>query len=322
MEDRPSQIVTLLSETLSRADTAAFIVGVPRSGTTLLVELLGAHPQLAGILETRFVRNLLLHCEEASWYWGNSLSRRLLYYFAEPWARSWFAKRAAAYRKKVVAFDERNANDISSHGPWIPYTSVELMRETDRWLAMVSVGPQSEGEVYRLARHYVDTLFSIQCAKMNKPYWINKTPGLLTYLHYLPKLFPRAKFIHIIRDGRDVAASTIATTWGVKTVKKAARRWKTLLLTGRERINPTPTNYIELRYEELVGSPATVLGKLFAFLGFDADLNDLLSRVQVSRDRVGIWKTRFSGAERKIFNREAGDLLMELGYEKDSGWVD
>ena len=318
------------SETVSSEDRATFIVGVPRSGTTLLVNLIGMHPQFAPIYETRFVRNLLLHCEEVCWYWGTSLSRRLLFFFAEPWTRSRFAGRCEGYRKKVVAYDERSADDASTHGrsdiplgsQGILYTLEDLVRETDRWLDTVAAGPLSEGAVYGSARHYIDTLFSIHCAQMTKPYWINKTPGLLTYLHYLPKLFPYAKFIHILRDGRDVAVSTIATSWGVKTVSEAARRWKNLLLTGRERANPALAPYMEVRYEDLVESPAKVLQDLFDFLDLDGDIDDILSRVQIARASVGNWKTKFSLEERRIFAREAGDLLITLGYEKDAAWVD
>jgi hypothetical protein len=329
MEKRELQEAEASSESVPTEVKAAFIVGVPRSGTTLLVNLMGMHPQLAAIYETRFLRNLLLYCEEAAWHWGSSPSRRLLSFFAERWIRPRFADQSERFRQKAIAFDARRPEDAFTRprynlplGPQsILYTTEDFARETDLWLNTIARGSLSEAAVYESARRYVETLFSIHCARMNKPYWINKTPGLLTYLHCLPKLFPSAKSIHIIRDGRDVAVSTMARPWGAKTVQEAARRWKNLFVTGRKRATLASVNYIEVRYEELVESPGKVLQELFAFLDLHANLDEILSRVQVSRDSVGNWKTKFSHEERRIFGREAGDLLIKLGYEKDETWI-
>ena len=50
-------------------------------------------------------------------------------------------------------------------------------------------------------------------------------------------------------------------------------------------------------------------------------MDEILSRFKVYDQRVGAWRSAFSLEDRKIFAKEAGDLLIELGYEKDYAWV-
>jgi hypothetical protein len=109
---------------------------------------------------------------------------------------------------------------------------------------------------------------------------------------------------------------------GPTTVAEAARRWKDLLKAGRKQVDHERLDYMELRYEELVTEPRDVLRKLFVFLELDTNLEEILSRVKVYADSVGVWMNKWARDERKAFAEAAGDLLIELGYEKDYAWVD
>jgi len=51
-------------------------------------------------------------------------------------------------------------------------------------------------------------------------------------------------------------------------------------------------------------------------------LDEILSQFKVSKERTEVWRSRFSQAERRVFAQEAGDLLVELGYETDYSWVE
>jgi hypothetical protein len=306
-----------------------FIVGVPRSGTTLLVNLVGMHPQLAPVFETRFLRNLLRHCDYASRHWNRARTPWFGTFIAEHWLRSRFTARCKAYRAKVLSyhtpgrnFSNGRENEVPFDRQLILYTRDELVEETDRWIGRLTSGTASETEVYSGARELVSNLFSRHCARMDKAYWVNKTPGLLTELRHLPKLFPDAKCLHIIRDGRDVAISTVSMTWGPTTVTEAARRWKDLLRAGRKQVDHERLDYMELRYEDLVHTPRNIVRDLFAFLELDTDLEQILSPIKVYPDSVGVWKIKWGRDERKAFADAAGDLLIELGYERDYRWVD
>lgn len=309
----------------------AFIVGVPRSGTTLLVNLVGAHPLIAPIYETRFLRNLLVLCEWSRWFWGDSLSRRLAGILGESRLRSRLLKECEKFREKVISYSRPVPEDDGTRQSYesfpfggilcIHYSLEELVRETDRWLDQLRVGGLSSAGVYPSARDYVDRLFAIHCSRMNKPHWINKTPGLIGYLDRLSLLYPNARCLHILRDGRDIAVSNLSLNWGPTSVRQAARQWKRLILEGRKRADPTRLRYRELRYEDLVRSPREVLREVLTFVGLDADQEKALSAIPIFNARVGVWREALSVGDRQVFAREAGDLLIELGYERDYGWV-
>ena len=203
----------------------------------------------------------------------------------------------------------------------ILYTPEEVAHETDKWIKTLLKGPLCEQDIYRSARHYTERLFSIHCARLNKPFWVNKTPALLNYADRLPKLYPSARYIHILRDGRDAAASLLSLPWGPKTVAKAARHWRSHVTNGRLKLNASKLPFIELRYKDLVESPESTLERIFSFLGIEADPTQMLETVPVYRTKRETWKSSFSAKDRLIFHREAGDLLIELGYEDGESWV-
>ncbi|MGH7826963.1 MAG: sulfotransferase family protein [Candidatus Binatia bacterium] len=293
----------------------SFIVGVPRSGTTLLVRLLGAHPLLAPIYETRFLRNLVRLCGRAHWFCGDSILDKLARVLANRPLESQFMKECNKFRRKVIAYYGRPSEIC------IFYTPEELERETDLWLQRLQKSSLTREEIYRSAKEFVDRLFAIHCERMNKPYWINKTPGLLNHLQGLSRLYPGAQCIHILRDGRDVAVSNLSRQWGPTNIRDAAQRWKNLMLEGRKQVDPEGLNYKELRYEELIQSPAATLGGILDFLGLGGDPDEMLSHVRLYDRSIGAWRTVFTPEDRRTFAKAAGDLLVELGYEKDHSWV-
>ena len=308
----------------------AFIVGVGRSGTTLLVNLLGQHPLLAPIYETRFLRNLLSLCETASWYFGNSASRRVAS-LGETLVRSRFLRACDRYKKKAIAFNvippegngtkQRYESFPFGESHCIHYHMDEFISETEEWLARIANAHFSPEALYRSAREYVEKLFAIHCSRMNKPFWINKTPGLITYLDLLPKLFPGSKCIHIIRDGRDVAVSNLSLNWGPSNVRDAARRWKRQITQGRKRVDSSRLAYMEVRYEDLVKEPRKLLKQTFAFLELADHVDDVVPALPVYENRKQIWRSKLSVQDRRVFAREAGDLLIECGYADDDSWV-
>ena len=135
-----------------------FIVGVPRSGTTLLINLLGQHPLIAPLYETRFLRNLLVLCQSASWYYGGTISRRMARVACEPLVRSSFQRACAAYERKAVSYNiiPNEGNGIKQSYESFPfgeshcihYHLEELVEETQDWLAQLRTGPVQPDEVY------------------------------------------------------------------------------------------------------------------------------------------------------------------------------
>jgi len=100
-------------------------------------------------------------------------------------------------------------------------------------------------------------------------------PHNLGCLETVVELFPGARFIHIVRDGRDVALSQRQISWCSSNSFRLAEDWahKTTLCHKVGRVLG-PDQYLELRYEELVRDPEPVLRQVCDFLGepFDAQM--------------------------------------------------
>jgi hypothetical protein len=157
-------------------------------------------------------------------------------------------------------------------------------------------------------------------------------------------LFPEAKFVHVIRDGRAVALSmqSASESWDpgmrrAEPIAERARRWRgevEELRSFAPRLGED--RYLELRFEDLKADFKTHVRRLFDFAGVPSDdeILELVSReTQLSSygdrsqasgfrggGRAGGWRERFGALDALAFDRAAGDLLVELGYASDRRW--
>lgn len=137
-------------------------------------------------------------------------------------------------------------------------------------------------------------------------------------------VYPDAKLVHIIRDGRDVARSLRGRDWGPSTVREAAEWWRSGI-EGARAAAPAG-GYTEIRYEELLAEPEPVIRDLYEWLALSAGPDEIaaalteaaLVRNEDPRDRrleAGKWRDTFSDEDVREFGEGAGQLLEELGYE-------
>jgi hypothetical protein len=285
---------------------APFIVGVPRSGTTLLRLMLDAHPDLAIPPETHFLPKLIRMSQEA----GEDVDVR-----------------AAAVEL------------MTTHRRWPDFgLSADELRER-----LSGDGPLLPGDAAR-------AFYEAYAAKQGKPRWGEKTPQYLKTLKRIGSALPEAHFIHIIRDGRDVALSLLDVSWGPKTVEDAAVQWTTQVRRARRKARSVP-HYSEVRYEGLVADPEPIVRRLcdFCQLRFDPVMLDYHRSADdrmeaVARDlelgggrgaigagerarqhalvseapreeRAGRWRTEMDPGDVAAFEAIAGPTLAELGYE-------
>ena len=114
----------------------------------------------------------------------------------------------------------------------------------------------------------VDTILTDWCAQQGKPRWGEKTPQHAFFWQDLLAGFPAAQVIHLVRDGRDVAASWKQARFGPKHLYVAAERWREYLrLMAKVRQALPAPQFFELKYEELVLSPEKTVGALCEYLG-------------------------------------------------------
>ena len=122
----------------------------------------------------------------------------------------------------------------------------------------------------------IGAVFEAYAAQHGKSRWGDKTPMYMQYLPLLERLFPTARFVHLVRDGRDAALSFLSMPAGIMTegwghprdAEGFACQWRTevaaALALGR-RVGPE--RYLELRYEDLVARPEDALQRICAFAG-------------------------------------------------------
>jgi hypothetical protein len=180
-----------------------------------------------------------------------------------------------------------------------------------------------------------DLLFSSYAQAHGKARWGDKTPPYVMCMDGLAKILPDARFVHIIRDGRDVALSYSSVSFGPRDDPVAqAEFWSRRVEAGRrsgERLGSR--RYLEVRYEHLVSDPETVLKQICrsidlpfdaSMLGYQTTVEEALPSSKkafhtnadkpIARD-LRDWRTAMSSEDRAAFDAVAGDLLRRLGYE-------
>ena len=297
---------------LSRKDKDAsgrppvpFIVGVGRSGTTMLRLMLDAHPALTIPPETHFVPDLIDAIEAG----------------------------ASPEQAVEVMTAVRQWGDLHTE----PAEVLERWRALERFEA----GPA------------LRSFYAIFPARMGKPRYGEKTPAYVKNMIKIESVLPEARFIHVIRDGRDVALSRWKRTLGDKDPAPASRVAETWARRIRraQRHGGKVAHYKELRYEDLVTDTEPNLRTICEFLELDWDpvvlryYEHAAERMaEMARDlpatdgkptRPGAermqahamtqkppdpsamyrWKEKMRPDDVAAFDAAAGDLLAELGYE-------
>jgi len=168
--------------------------------------------------------------------------------------------------------------------------------------------------------------------------WVDSTPTNVPHMLRIAHDFPDAKFVHIIRDARDVVLSLDKRGWSrplpwdkSRSLFAAGVYWEWIVRKGRKfGAALGPERYQEVRYEELVNAPREALARIGQFLHHDLDYdriqNSSIGSVknpltsfkedlqQGEFSPVGRWKRKFSPAQLQLFEAVVGNYLRELGY--------
>ncbi|MBI1737099.1 MAG: sulfotransferase [Candidatus Rokubacteria bacterium] len=144
--------------------------------------------------------------------------------------------------------------------------------------------------------------------------WIDPTPVHARHATMLVDLFPRARFVHLVRDGRAVAASVMPLSWGPNTAMRAARWWSEHLAFGLGLELWGGPRVMRVRYEDALANPHRTIPAVSAFAGLEYEPAMLAGATAPQRDRGDAWEERLSARDVEIFESAAGDLLRYLGY--------
>ena len=126
----------------------------------------------------------------------------------------------------------------------------------------------SHADAYRFA---VEAPFRAYASLAGKSRWGDKTPAYLHHVNELLAIWPDARFIVLVRDGRDVALSIVGLPFGPNNVWAAARCWAAGIRRGQETERRHPDQVLTLRYEDLASEPRREVERICAFLGLAFD---------------------------------------------------
>lgn len=210
----------------------------------------------------------------------------------------------------------------------------------------------NEAEVYDMARHFVLLRLRsiVDPGKAGLRFVGEKDPLHVVNFPVLNRMFPEAKILHIIRDGRSVLVS--AWHHNLRISKKqhdptafdhfmneTATQWGSMIRRARETAPLLGGRYLEVRYEDLLSDPVSQLARVLQHLGATSETSivqgcieaasfEKLSkgRTQGEEDansffRKGIaddWKSQMSTSQIQRFNARSGGMLEELGYLSES----
>lgn len=224
------------------------IVGVPRSGTTLLRLMLDAHPELAIPPETGFL-----------------LEPQILEARVSP----------AEIARRIMSFP-------FGAPAWGDFAIPEEV-----FAGEVAYLPPSAGLAEVLRVFY--RLYADRFAKLR---WGDKTPMYLQRMQTIHSILPEARFIHIIRDGRDVALSWQQTWFAPsRNTLELVQRWAELVREARIQAQGLP--YLEVRYEDLLTDTEGILQKISQFLDLEFSL-EMLGYHRNAKSRLREHRNRYS----------------------------
>jgi glycosyltransferase involved in cell wall biosynthesis len=231
---------------------------------------------------------------------------------------------------------------------------VNKMLENPRWAEFQLDAEHFRREILAMPRFTVSDglrfFYASYAYRFRKPRWGESTPIYLEFVDKIARILPEAKFIHLIRDGRDVAVSIRNATSGKpEGIAKLAKSWRDRIRRTRKQAESLPHRYLEIRYEDLVSSPEAVLNKICGFVKLPYDDGMFGHRLEATApfpetdesfpadngdkgnsDRetgnasvfkptdalgIGVWKKALSESEKRTVHKVAGALLNEFDYD-------
>jgi len=265
-----------------------FVVGVPRSGTKLLRELLTRHPRVR-IPRTETECFPQLHAYVSRH--GGALADRVAFDRMYEWCLRFPYFRYARRRKELIS--------------------------AAQWFATCRAW-NAAGLFEALIRHDAAAPFDSDTV------WGDKSPSYVSCIGELAAEFPAARFVHIVRDVRDVVLSA-HDAWG-KDLLRAAQRWSDDVARGMSAGGGVGARYTWLRYEDLTADPRASLERLCEFLALDFDpamleLERASENIGAARDVRSIlanntrkYVARLSVRELAAIESIAGECAQQLGY--------
>jgi hypothetical protein len=180
----------------------------------------------------------------------------------------------------------------------------------------------------------VRALFAAYARWRGKDHSGDKTTGNALLFPWLADRFPQSRFVHIVRDPREVCMSRVVQIFNTGGLPGAARHWRAHVRAARAASASVGERMLEVRYERLVSSPREQLERLCSFLGLAFEptmLEHASSDEAIPRHEFDVharealqpglrsWRNELSRDDVSVIEFIASDLMEEVGYEREVG---
>lgn len=264
-----------------------FIVGMNGSGTSMMLDSLGRHPELYAVPQETLMMPYIIG--QATRF-GDLTDDAIFTAYGQ------FALAQMPVLRRI--------------------TGQEALQLPADWLTQ----PRTIEGVF-------DGIFGSLAKARNKARWCEKTPDHVQHIRLLAEVFPGASFVHMIRDGREVASSIGRRQ--MRHPELVIYRWKKLVEEGRSAGAGLPGRYLEVRYEDLTSDPRGQMQRLCAFLKVNFAEQVLQSRMPQNPRRKDLpqgalgeigenpvkWPGYFDSAMVRRLEEIGGRMLADLGYD-------
>ena len=307
-----------------QANTSLFFIGGFRSGTTLLINLLGLHEDVSAWFEAKFLVEALR--------WMRVIRAPEQAVMEEPLVLppqpEGFSLDAVSTRIRtqmlsdIARMDGSLATGKASHEKFaigadrILFTQDQALSALATWQSRIGA-IASTTPILELAFHnFFWTLANYHLEVDPAPLLVNKTPEITRFGKELRKCVGQHKTVMLIRDGRQVALSSSALGWADATTM--ANLWCRLIIEAREAAVGAEDDYLEIRYEDLISNPVQILNRVCSHLG----IAEKGSQIVETYEKLGI-KISNNPYPRTVnqqslatseFDENVLTMLSELGY--------
>jgi sulfotransferase family protein len=278
-------------------DAPIFMLGAERSGTTLVMAMLGCHPRIA--------------VPEVVWWYPR------------------FRPYLHTYGDLSKEENFRTLAEEMIFGLKTPFWGMKVNPRTIVDEVLADLKERSFAGIFAAMHERF-----ARTSGGAKPRWGEKTPHNLFFVKEILEDFPNAQFIFITRDGRDASADYMESAFGPTNIFAAAESWKlcqNAVTSWRKKLSKS--QWFDLKYEELVRDPEKILKQTCEFLGekYSDEMlgfykTDLAKNRGATKDHaplghaasdqyIGIYKNLLSVRDQRIFLWAAGKELREAGYD-------
>lgn len=300
------------------ADKLAFILGAPRSGTTLLMSMLNCSPEIHVVPENRFFLVYLNHYKNAD--------------FQKIEVRKAFAKDFKKYLKHRLQMEG---------------LTFDLWRLDDDIIQAFTLNEN----IIKYKQAIIALYRSLQLGgntKKKATIFIEKNPIYTQHIHKFLQYNPTIKFIGIIRNFKDAVSSRVKSNNRLKqNLQYYANYWRLINNDLHQFASIYKQNMILVHYEDLIKDPDETINRLTQFLcisdnfyysGYQQFYNDIVKEIEASKNFMhkerllkkfgdltkpinnsnsGAWRKRLNSKESQLVDLICYTTAQKFGYELD-----